>query len=67
MSNDGMSISKLAGSAKSSAIDLMNKFKYNQQQSAAASNNLPIGQYLSNYSQLVAGNSSTTAASYMDK
>lgn len=67
MSNDGMSISKLAGSAKSNAIDFINKFKYNRQQAAAASNNIQIGNYLANYSQLVAGTSSSTAASYMDK
>ncbi len=65
--SDEMSISKLAGSAKSNAIDFINKFKYNQQQAAAASNNIQIGNYLANYSQLVAGNSSSTAASYMDK
>lgn len=65
--SDEMSISKLAGSAKSNAIDFINKFKYNHQQAAAASNNIQIGNYLANYSQLVAGNSSSTAASYMDK
>ncbi len=55
------SISKVGNDTASKAIDLINKFKASsQERTAAASNNVPIGDLLAKYSQYMPTNSSAT-------